>query len=217
MLNYLKSILLLILVSACSTSQPENKWQHDAATMCKNYQIHFLQNKTLRASLDLSHAREMATRSADFKPLIDIELTQCAMELSALNPSPCERVSELLALEPNANQRAYLHLLNSQLQEEEIVFLPKQYQDFALLFLDGDAKALNKEISSLQPLSSKLIASALSKDVIDDENIQGLIEALSFKGYKRPLLAWLELQMQKEENEDEKSRLKAKIEILTFD
>lgn len=217
MLNYLKSIFFLLMLSACSSPQPENKWQHDAATMCQNYQRHFLQDKTLRASLDLSHARNLATRSANFKPLIDIELTACAMELSTLNPSSCETVSKLLDLEPNSKQSAYLKLLNAHLQKEDVEHLPKQYKNFALHLLEDNHNAINKELSTMKPLSSKLIASALSKDIINDKNIQELIQKLSYKGYKRPLLAWMKLQMNKEENEEKKSRLRAKIKILTFD
>jgi len=217
MSNYLKSIFLILILSACSTSQPENKWQHEAATMCKNYQLHFLQDKTVRASLDLSHARELATRSANFKPLIDIELTACAMEVSALNPSQCERASKLLVLESNQEQQAYLHLLSSQLQEDEIKYLPQQYRDFAQFLLTDDHHAINQEVSTMQPLSSKLVASALSKDILNDDTIETLIQDLSFKGYKKPLVSWLRLQMQKEEDEEEKSRLKAKIDVLTFD
>jgi len=206
-----------VILSACSSSQPENRWQHDAANSCKNYQRYFLQDKDSRASLALEQARRFAKNSANLQPLIDIELSACAMELSSLNPSVCENASKLLLLEPNAKQSAYLHLLTHKFTKDEIQFLPRHYQDFALVLLQKEPKKINTALLSLEPFSSKLVASALAIEYINDNNIQVLINKLSFKGYKKPLISWMKVQMQREENEKKRALLKAKIEVLTFE
>jgi hypothetical protein len=143
-----------------------------------------------------------------------VELTACAMELSVLSSYECIEVSKLLELSPNAKQSAYYHLLNAQLSEEEIPLLPSQYRDFAASLLQSDTKKINIRISELEPLSSRLVAAALAKEQIDDTNIEELIQRLSFKGYKKPLLTWMVVQMQKEQNPQEKARLMAKIKVL---
>ncbi len=211
---YLLFSFLLTLLVSCSNPQPENKWKHDAAGMCLNYQKHFLEAKDLRAALDLRHAKKSATRSAQLKTLIDIELTACAMELSVLNPSPCEDAAKLLELEPNKEQKAYYNLLSSQLKYEDIPQLPSQYRDFASSLLLGDIQAININISKIEPLSSRLVTAALAKEHIDDKNIDELIHRLSFKGYKKPLLSWMYIQMRKEEAPQEKARLMKKIKVL---
>lgn len=208
-------LFIILLLSACSSPQPQNKWQYDAAGMCKNYQEHFLQDKPLRANLDLRHARELASRTADLKTLIDIELTVCAMELSTLNPGQCDKVSHLLTLEPNTEQNAYHRLLISQFSQEDLPDLPSQYKHFAQALLHNDKTKINEALSKIEPLSSQLVASALAEEEIDDKNIDEIIQKLSFNGYKRVLLAWLVVQMQREDNPEEKARLKAKIEVLT--
>ena len=199
---------------SCSSPEPENKWQYDAAGMCLNYQKHFLEAKDLRAALDLRHARESASHSAQLKTLIDIELTACAMELSVFSKYTCQEVSKLLELEPNKEQEAYYHLLMAQLKENEIPQLPNQYRDFAFSLLRGDTQTININISKMEPLSSRLVSAALAKDTIDDKNINELIQRLSFRGYKKPLLAWMYIQMQKEEDPEEKARLRQKIKVL---
>lgn len=221
MSNYLKlktglSFLAVLMFSgACTGPQPLNKWQHDAVSVCNNYQTHFLQDKATRAALDLRHARELATRSAQLKTLLDIELTHCAMELGALNQHPCERAERILELEPNPSQYAYFDLLTAQLKEEDIALLPSQYHRFAKAFLRDDKMKVNEALEDLKPITSRLIASALAKESISDENVQALIEGLSFHGYKRPLLVWLDLQMQREEDTHKKAQLQKKISILT--
>jgi len=221
MLYYLKAkaiislMVSILFIQACSSPQPPNKWQHDAVAMSQNYQKHFLQNRLLRARLELNHARRLASQSAKFHTLIDIELTSCAMQLGSLEKSACEKATELLLLEPDPFQYAYLKLLTSQISEDKITFLPRQYQDFARALINADQSRINQTLLSIRPLSSRLIASALAIEDIDDKNISELIDKLSFHGYKKPLLAWLNIQMKKEKETQEKARLRAKIDVLT--
>ncbi len=209
--------VLFFLLTACSRSVPENQWQYQASAMSQKYQEHFLQKKSFRAELDLSHARSLARQSAELSTLIDIELTSCAMELGVLAPHPCKNALELLILDPDPSQKAYFHLLTAQFSYGEISLLPAQYRDFAKAFLDEDTTRINRALGRIEPLSSRLVASALSREKIDEKNIQELIKRLSFKGYKNPLLSWLELQMRREQDPRKKARLKAKISVLTSD
>ena len=221
MLNYHKLqtgfsfVVLLLITSACSSPQPQNRWQHDAVSMCSNYQTHFLQDKTTRAELDLRHAKELASRSAELHTLIDIELTSCAMHITVLNQGQCREAEKLLRLDPNPSQEAYLRLLTSEISQDKIPLLPRQYRSFAQALIDVDTLQINKELSTLTPLTSRLIASALAQKSINGTNIQELIDKLSYHGYKKPLLVWLNLQMQREEDTHTKMRLKEKIGVLT--
>lgn len=209
-------LALFIFISGCSpTPVPKNKWQYDAVSSLNKFQMHFLQNQRDRAKADLSHARDFASQSAHLQTRINIELTACAMQLSVLQSSQCEGASLLLALEPSPSQLAYLHLLTSTLSEDEIDLLPNKYQDFAESLLSKDTDDINSALENIKPVSSRLIASALSIDIINDENIHSLINELSYHGYKNPLVVWLSVQMQKESDPKEKAKLKAKIAVLT--
>lgn len=206
---------LIFYITACSNPQPENKWQYDAVLMSEKHKKHFLQDNLIAARLDLNHARKFASRSAELRTLIDIELQACAMKIASLEVDQCERAAELLSLQSNDSQNAYLNLLLSKISTETIEYLPTQYQSFAEVFIGGDKILINKSLAKIRPLTSRLIASSLYKESIDDINIQELIDELSYRGYKRPLLAWLNQQMQREEDSQERERLRAKIQVLT--
>ena len=213
-----KKILFLIFIflfAGCSHPPAVNRWQYDAATSLRAYQEHFLQNHLLRAKSDLSRARSFASQSADLHTRIDIELSVCAMQLSVLNPTSCENAPVCLQIDPDPSQFAYLHLLQSLLQDKEIKYFPERYRAFALAMIEADPAKINTRLASIRPLSSRLVASALAQDDLDDENIQELITELSYHGYKNPLLAWLNVQVQKETDPQKKVRLKAKISVLT--
>lgn len=209
--------ILFILMSGCTSPEPKNRWQYDAVASLNEYQTHFLQNHLLRAASDLSEARGFASQSSDLHTRISIELSACAMQIAVLKPASCEHIEKLLLIEPNPVQLAYLHLLQMKHTSDELTLLPIQYRSFARYMLEQDTKKVNRALSSIQPISSRLIASALAKDLIDEENIKTLIAGLSYNGYKHPLLGWLKIQMQKEDDPIVRNRLKAKIDILTSD
>ncbi len=208
------SVLALIILSGCSSAQPKNRWQYQATSSLNAYTQHFLEGNILRAKSDLAHARKEASKSARLHTLIDIELSVCAMHTSVLEPDACEKASELLALEPEPSRQAYLDLLNNKLSPLQIQDLPQQYQEFATALLSKDTTALNDDIKTMQPLSSRLLASALIKEQLNQENLQDLIDKLSYYGYKRALLAWMKLQVEKEEDVQRKEKLVQKLKIL---
>ena len=196
-------IILIFLLTACSTSQPKNKWQYEASAAQDDYQKHFLQNRLSRASSDLSQARKSALQSANFHTIIDIELSVCALNITVLTNDTCQKAEALLKLEPNIKQSAYLHLLQNNYSKKEIRLLPPAYQNFAMAKLKN--KEINTILSNVQPLSSRAVASALVKDEISQENIQDLIKEFSFHGYKNPIIAWLRLQMKQANSTKEKA------------
>ncbi len=208
-------VIFIFLFAGCSHPSVINTWQYDAASSLHDYQEHFLQKHLLRANSELVRARSFASQSADLHTRIDIELTVCAMQLSILKAASCENASLLLQIEPDPFQLAYAHLLTSELKEEEIKRLPDQYKDFAAAMIEKDTAKINAQVKQIRPLSSRLVASALAQDYLDDANIEELVKALSYHGYKNPLLPWLTVQMQKETDPQKKVRLKAKISVLT--
>lgn len=206
--------IFIFLFQACSSPQPNNNWQYQATSSLNAYNKHYLEGNTLRAKVDLSRARKLASRSAQLHTLVNIELSVCAMDIGSLKPNMCKNAADLLLLEPDPSQNAYLALLNYQLSSTQVKELPPQYQAFASALLEDDIKELNEQIAKIEPASSRLLASALIKDRLDDKNIQTLIDTLSYHGYKTPLLAWLSFQIQKEKDLQKKAKLKAKLEVL---
>ena len=207
--------IFIFLFQACSSPQPNNNWQYQATSSLDAYTKHYLEGNAIRAKVDLSRARKQAKQSAQLHTLVNIELSVCAMYIGSLKPNECKNASDLLLIEPDPSQKAYLALLNSQLSSTQVNELPPQYQAFASTLLESDIQGVNEQTTKIKSLTSRLIASALIKDQLDDKNIQELIDTLSYHGYKTPLLAWLKFQIKKEKDKEKKAKMKAKLEILT--
>lgn len=207
-------VIFLFLFQACSSPQPDNNWQYQATSFSNAYTKHYLEGNTLRAKVDISRARELSSRSAQLHTLINIELNVCALDIGSLQANKCKNAADLLLLEPDPSQKAYLALLNTQLSSTQVKELPPQYQAFASALLKNDIEELNEQTAKVEPVSSRLIASALIKEKLDEKKIQGLIDTLSYHGYKTPLIAWLKFQIQKEKDSQRKAKLKAKLEVL---
>ncbi len=214
MKRLLSIVILSFVFQACSSPQPKNSWQYNASSALKAYTQHYLQGNTVRAKADLSRARKQATRSADLHTLINIELSVCAMYIATLKPPVCKNAADLLVIEPDPTQKAYLDLLTSKISLTQIRDLPTQYQAFSSALVKADIDELNERIANITPLSSRLIASALIKGHLDETNIQSLIDTLSYHGYKTPMLSWLRFQLEKEQDPEKKAKMKAKLEVL---
>ena len=204
----------LLLFQACSSPQPNNRWQYQATSSLHAYTKHYLEGNTLRAKADLAHAREEASKSVQLHTLIDIELSVCATNISVLEADPCDKAFDLLALDPDPTQKAYLDLLSNQLSSSQVKDLPQQYQDFATFLLANNIDEINDKIQYIEPISSRVLASALIKDQLTNKNIQELTDTLSYYGYKTALLAWLKFQIQKEDDLEKKEKLMAKLKVL---
>ena len=206
-------VLLLIFLSACTGPRPKNDWQYQATAALDDYSKHYLQNRLLRAKADLSRAREFASRTANLHTLIDIELTVCALDIATLHNSSCQPAKELLRLQEDAKQQAYLHLLTKTLREEEVTLLPQKYQSFARALLNKEAMA--SQLPKIKNIRSRLVASALIAQSLTTEEIQTLVTRLSYRGYKKAVIAWLKLQHDKERDPNKQKLIEAKLQILT--
>lgn len=211
---YFHVIVAVFFLQSCSSTTPINNWQFQAASSLNSYTKYFLEGDMARAKTKLHHAREEASKSINLFTLINIELSVCANEISVLKSTSCQKASELLLLDTEPMQLAYLSLLRRQVSAGMIQDLPSQYKDFALALLHKDNKKLNSIVSHIQPLSSRLLASALIKERLTASNRKVLIEEISYNGYKTALLAWLEFDIRKEDNVNNKQRLEKKLKIL---
>ncbi len=214
MKTFVLFFITLLFLQSCSYVQPKNQWQYQTTSSLKAYIEHYLEGNTLRARSDLKNAREEASRSAALHTLIDVELSVCATDISILKPNPCPKASKLLKLDPDTNQKAYFDLLNNQLSPVQIDNLPSRYQNFAASLLAGDIETINNTIHTIEPITSRLLASALIKDKLSNKNIQNLIDTLSYHGYKQAILAWLTLQIDKEEDPKKQENLIEKRKVL---
>ena len=99
------------------------------------------------------------------------------------------------------------------MQEEDIKFLPTQYHDFAQALLTNNTIDIQKEILNISAPISKMIAASLVQESLTLQTIQNVQESASYHGYKKAVVLWLDLEIEKSSGVD-KARLQNKLEIL---
>jgi hypothetical protein len=159
---------------------------------------------------ELERARTQLTRSGRADLLATAELLHCATRVASLvMDEPCTGFEKL---RPDATdaQRAYADYLKGQLQPQGVALLPEAQRAAAA----GNAGALQ---GITDPLS-KLVAAGvlLQTGKASPEVINQAIETSSAQGWRRPLLAWLGVQLRRAEqggNTAEADKLRRRIDL----
>ena len=141
---------------------------------------------------DLARRELASTGRADQVALA--VLTRCAVRVASLDVGPCE---EFDALRPDASaaERAYADYLANRVQAQDIALLPAQHRPIAAPGLSGDAA-----VAALQAIDDPL-ARLIATSVLfqggraNPAAIALAVETASDQGWRRPLLAWLGVQL----------------------
>ncbi len=213
----MKILLLipLILLSACSTKTPPNRWQYQSNNAYKNFERYYLENNPDMAALEFDRARSYASQSGDLTTLARIELSKCALKRALLEPFSCQEYEQLTAVIDDSQLHAYYALLAGTLSKEDIVSLPKQYQQLAALLSQNDSVAINQAIRKMEPLTSRMIGAAVAEKYLDEATIDTIIAEASYYGYKHALLVWMHLLAGRTKEDQKRIILQQKLKILT--
>ena len=182
------------VLSACS-SAPQAEWQVNAVTAMDSAQRTYLNAENAAAAAELRKARLQTSRAADADALAQIELRQCAMQVASLDWQPCTAFDALRSA-ASPTQQHYADYLYAQVAPANIAFLPAAQQGIARAGTAAQAQAALQQIQ--EPLS-KLVAAAVTLRRAGEPNqalLEAAIDAASAQGWRRPLLAWLQLQHQ---------------------
>jgi len=213
MIKYLL-IGCVVLLSGCSFSSPPNEWKYKSASAFESYKKNFLSLKQSAAKNDLSRAISHAKQSADLKHLSRVYLAKCALNFSVGIENGCKEYIQVQPLVEGEGLKSYYSLISNSLKPSDIKNLPKTYQDFARAYLDKDLDLARRSIFKMDTLTSKLIACKLIENVLDENDIQKLLKEVSFYGFKRSAIYWLEVLREKTNERLKKSQIEKKINIL---
>ena len=165
-------------------------------------------NRRVEAA-ELARARSELSRTGRPDLLATAELLHCASRVASLVFEPCTGFEPLRA-DATAAQRAYADYLGGRAQAETIALLPPAQRAAAA----GDAGALQ---GIADPLSQLLAAGVLLQTGRASPAVIALaIDTASAQGWRRPLLAWLGVQLQRAEqggDAQEAARLRRRMAI----
>lgn len=183
------ALLVALALSACSSSPKVPDWQLEAKTAMERSVAAYLEGNSRVEALEFGRARTELSSTGRVDLVARAELLRCASRVASLVLEPCAGF-EALRPDAPAAERAYADYLAGQLQAQDVALLPAQQRAAAT---GGDVAAL-KGISD--PLSQLVAAAVMFRaGRASPAVLQQAVDTASSQGWRRPLLAWLGVQL----------------------
>ncbi|MBC7608840.1 MAG: hypothetical protein H7228_04570 [Polaromonas sp.] len=204
---------ICLLLGACSSGPKPADWQLEAKGTMDRSIAAYLEGNTRVEAVELARARSEISSTGRIDLMARAELRHCASHVASLVFEPCTGFEKLRQDAPPA-ERAYADYLAAKLQPADAVLLPPQQR----AALSGSEEAFK---SIADPLSQLVAAGvAMQTGRASPAVVQLAVDTASSQGWRRPLLAWLGVQLalaEKAGANDEAARLRRRIELAQGD
>ena len=167
----------LVLLAACSSNPPIADWQLNAKAASERAVAAYLTGNARIDAAEQSRARSEVARTGRADLLARVELAHCAAQVASLVFEPCSAFEPLRADATDA-ERAYADRLAGRSAATEPTALQGITDPLARLVAAGVLFETNRA---------------------DPQVIQTAIDTASAQGWRRPLLAWLNVQLKRVE------------------
>jgi len=185
---------LFVLLVACASAPPVPEWQSTAKAALDRAVAAYLGGDTRVANAEFDLARRELARTGRADLVAMAELTRCAVRVASLDVAPCEGFEKL---RPDATpaERAYADYLVNRVQAGDVALLPEHHRPFAVGGVGGNA-ATSALGTIDDPLARLVATSVLFQDGrAHPAAISLAVDTASAQGWRRPLLAWLGVQL----------------------
>jgi hypothetical protein len=203
------NLLAALLLGACSSSPKPADWQLEAKSAMERSVTAYLEGISRVEALELARARAEISSTGRFDLMARAELLHCASHVASLVFEPCAGFERLRQDAPAA-ERAYANYLRASLQPEDLQLLPPA-QRAAVAGNEDAIKTIADPLSRLVAAGVTMQAGRASPALV-----QTAVDTASSQGWRRPLLAWLGVQLalaDKAGDLDAAARLRRRIEL----
>ena len=182
--------LSVFLAAACASRAPVPQWQGNAAEALQAFEQRYLAGDTNGAETEFRLARSALTATGRADLVARAELARCAARVASLDFAPCSGF-EALRDGAGPEETAYAAYLEGSLQRQP----------------------------ASEPLA-RLVAYGvqLRAGRITPQGIGAAVDIASAQGWRRPLLAWLGVQLKRAEDAGDgetAARLKRRIDLVS--
>lgn len=185
------AVLAALMLSACAGGPPPPDWQLDAKAALDDGVNAYLSGDTRAAERGFERARAALARTGRPALMARAELMRCAARVASLEFEPCAGFERWRA-DADATELAYADYLEAKpLGAEAIKLLPTAQQAVANLLARGTAAVPAAEDPLSRLIGAAVLLRAGRSDAVLAEQATATASA---QGWRRPLLAWLELQ-----------------------
>ena len=189
----LLSVGCALALAACSSQPPVPDWQMNAQGAAQKAIEAYLSGNARVEKLEWDRARAEVARTGRPDLLARLELMRCAAQVASLVTEPCERF-EALRADAAAPEQAYADYLMGRIQAGQVALLPPAQRAVATAGTAASMAGISDPLSRLVAAGVLLQTGKASPAVI-----AAATDTASAQGWRRPLMAWLLLQVQRAE------------------
>ncbi len=206
----------IVLLSGCANKPLPPEWQSTALGSVKGFTSAYLDGKTSVASFEYNRARADIASTGRLDLIARAELVRCAVRVASLEFDNCEGVQTLDA-DTAAPERAYAQYLRAgrgTLDSAQVALLPEQHRAIAAT---KDASASTAALTAITDPLARLIAAGVLFQAGDmsPAGVAVAVNTASDQGWRRPLLAWLGVQLKLMDSDAEgKARIQRRIDLI---
>jgi hypothetical protein len=205
-----------LLAGGCATDPPPPSWRAEARSWLDTAVDSYLRGDTRPAEAARARARTEIARSGRLDLAARSELAWCAARVASAEFEPCAGF-EPLRLDAGADLRAYAAYLAGEASSDAARQLPDAHQAIVSGNLSGDAavpalRAIADPLSRLVALGVLFQGGRTNLDAIAIG-----VDTASERGWRRPLLAWLNIQataLERAGRADDALPLRRRIELI---
>ena len=179
-------------LTACASGPKPADWQLESKGAMERAVAAYLEGNSRVEAAELARARVEISSTGRVDLMARAELLSCASRVASLVFEPCAGFEKLRQDAPPP-ERAYADYLAGKLQPQDINLLPKNQQ------ISAQATIIRAQpaIESIADPVARLVATgtALQAGNASPALVQAAVDTASSQGWRRPLLAWLGVQL----------------------
>ncbi|MBC8006750.1 MAG: hypothetical protein H7X76_01745 [Prolixibacteraceae bacterium] len=174
------------------------EWQSQSHAALERFKQHYLEGNTRLAQRSFAEAKAAVASTGRPELVARVELFRCALGTAALDVEACAEF-ESAKIDATAEDRVYADFLSGGLRERDARMLPSQYRGIATAGDDGSRNSALRQIED--PVSRLVAAGVLFQFAqLSPEGLSTAIDTASEQGYRRALLAYLNVQAKRAES-----------------
>ncbi|GAB3187758.1 hypothetical protein [Hydrogenophaga aquatica] len=186
--------LCAVALAGCAGGPPAPDWQMNAHGAVERATVAELEGNQRVAEAEWRRARQETARTARPDLVARVELSRCALRQAGLVMEPCAGF-DALAQDAAPAEQAYARYLQAQPQAADVALLPVAHRPVANALLQTGVAGGNVLRAVGDPVARLVAASVwLRAGRADPDMVRLAVDTASAQGWRRSLLAWLEVQ-----------------------
>lgn len=186
-------LLVFLALCACAGGPAVPDWQSQSQAALENFRQRYLEGDSSGAARAFARAKAALASTGKPELVAKAELVRCALGVAALDFDACKEY-EARRSDAASEDLAYGDFVEGGLKDPQAAqLLPSQYREIATAHNDQSRDRALAGIAD--PVSRLVAAGALFRQSrLTSEGVAVAVDTASAQGYRRPLLAYLNVQ-----------------------